>query len=434
MLRKVPLCDAAAGVVRRSSGPGTGVPLRTGRPGARSRKSTAPTTGPGPSTCATPGPRKRRYSAATSPRRPSSTPGCSGSSLRRSKPPRRRPGRRACASASSPTWRSGRTPAARTRGPGRSSSRRGSPSARRRTPSTSAARTGGCRPCTPGPSRPPGTGRWPTSSAPTFPSAAACGSTTSWGCPGCGGFPPGQPPTEGAYVYYDAQGTLGTLAAAAAATGRGRHRRGPGHGRAVAARRTRRPGRARHADAVVRARLVQRAPGPAVVAEELPRHGLHPRPAARRRVPVRVAGDRPAGARPADPLRGRGAGGGRPDGQRLDRRPRQRGAAARPAGARSADEFTVALYGYLAKTPALLIGVNLAEAAGETRSQNMPGTTRRVPELEAPPLRPRRHPGPPGRPGHQRPRPRGRPRRLRRSCRVHRRQESRRGRGAWGGF
>ena len=29
--------------------------------------------------------------------------------------------------------------------------------------------------------------------------------------------PAGRPPTEGAYVYYDAQGTLGTLAAAAAA-------------------------------------------------------------------------------------------------------------------------------------------------------------------------------------------------------------------------
>jgi 4-alpha-glucanotransferase len=40
-----------------------------------------------------------------------------------------------------------------------------------------------------------------------------------------------------------------------------------------------------------------------------------------------------------------------------------------------ADAFTTALYGYLARTPARLIAVNLAEAAGETRSQNMPGTT-----------------------------------------------------------
>ena len=44
-----------------------------------------------------------------------------------------------------------------------------------------------------------------------------------------------------------------------------------------------------------------------------------------------------------------------------------------------AGAFTVALYGYLAKTPALLIGVNLAEAAGERRSQNMPGTTTEYP-------------------------------------------------------
>jgi len=43
------------------------------------------------------------------------------------------------------------------------------------------------------------------------------------------------------------------------------------------------------------------------------------------------------------------------------------------------DEFTEALYGYLALTPALLIGVNLAEAAGETRSQNMPGTSTEYP-------------------------------------------------------
>jgi 4-alpha-glucanotransferase len=45
----------------------------------------------------------------------------------------------------------------------------------------------------------------------------------------------------------------------------------------------------------------------------------------------------------------------------------------------SADAFTAALYGYLARTPALMIGVNLAEAAGEVRSQNMPGTSTEYP-------------------------------------------------------
>jgi 4-alpha-glucanotransferase len=56
-----------------------------------------------------------------------------------------------------------------------------------------------------------------------------------------------------------------------------------------------------------------------------------------------------------------------------------------PAGRRpTADEFTVALYGYLAKTPAALIGVNLAEAAGETRSQNMPGTSDEYPNWKLP--------------------------------------------------
>jgi 4-alpha-glucanotransferase len=56
-----------------------------------------------------------------------------------------------------------------------------------------------------------------------------------------------------------------------------------------------------------------------------------------------------------------------------------------PAGRRpTADEFTVALYGYLAKTPARLIGVNLAEAVGETRSQNMPGTCDEYPNWKLP--------------------------------------------------
>ncbi len=49
-----------------------------------------------------------------------------------------------------------------------------------------------------------------------------------------------------------------------------------------------------------------------------------------------------------------------------------------------ADAFTAALYGYLARTPALLIGVSLAEAAGERRSQNVPGTTTEYPNWRLP--------------------------------------------------
>jgi 4-alpha-glucanotransferase len=48
------------------------------------------------------------------------------------------------------------------------------------------------------------------------------------------------------------------------------------------------------------------------------------------------------------------------------------------------DAFTAALYGYLAKTPALLIGVSLAEAAGERRTQNMPGTVTEYPNWRLP--------------------------------------------------
>jgi len=56
-----------------------------------------------------------------------------------------------------------------------------------------------------------------------------------------------------------------------------------------------------------------------------------------------------------------------------------------PAGSRpDADTFTAALYGYLARTPALLIGVSLADAAGEIRSHNMPGTTTEYPNWRLP--------------------------------------------------
>jgi 4-alpha-glucanotransferase len=56
-----------------------------------------------------------------------------------------------------------------------------------------------------------------------------------------------------------------------------------------------------------------------------------------------------------------------------------------PPGERpDAATFTAALYGYVAMTPALLVGVSLAEAAGERRSQNMPGTTDEYPNWRVP--------------------------------------------------
>jgi 4-alpha-glucanotransferase len=47
-------------------------------------------------------------------------------------------------------------------------------------------------------------------------------------------------------------------------------------------------------------------------------------------------------------------------------------------------EFTVALYGYLARTPAALVGVSLADAVGDTRSQNIPGTSDEYPNWQIP--------------------------------------------------
>ena len=53
-------------------------------------------------------------------------------------------------------------------------------------------------------------------------------------------------------------------------------------------------------------------------------------------------------------------------------------------GRPTADQFTVALYGFLAKTPALLIGVSLADAVGERRTQNVPGTSDEYPNWRIP--------------------------------------------------
>jgi 4-alpha-glucanotransferase len=50
----------------------------------------------------------------------------------------------------------------------------------------------------------------------------------------------------------------------------------------------------------------------------------------------------------------------------------------------SADEFTIALYAYLTRTPAMLIGVSLADATGERRPQNMPGTVDEYPNWRIP--------------------------------------------------
>jgi len=50
----------------------------------------------------------------------------------------------------------------------------------------------------------------------------------------------------------------------------------------------------------------------------------------------------------------------------------------------SPEEFTIALYAYLTRTPAVLIGVSLAEATGERRPQNMPGTVDEYPNWRIP--------------------------------------------------
>jgi len=49
-----------------------------------------------------------------------------------------------------------------------------------------------------------------------------------------------------------------------------------------------------------------------------------------------------------------------------------------------AEQFTVAMYGYLALTPARLVGVSLADAVGDRRTQNVPGTFDEYPNWRVP--------------------------------------------------
>jgi len=49
-----------------------------------------------------------------------------------------------------------------------------------------------------------------------------------------------------------------------------------------------------------------------------------------------------------------------------------------------AEEFAVAMYGYLALTPARLVGVSLADAVGDRRTQNIPGTLDEYPNWRVP--------------------------------------------------
>jgi 4-alpha-glucanotransferase len=55
-----------------------------------------------------------------------------------------------------------------------------------------------------------------------------------------------------------------------------------------------------------------------------------------------------------------------------------------PRGSTGPEQFTVALYAFLTRTPAMLVGVSLADAAGERRPQNIPGTVNEYPNWRIP--------------------------------------------------
>ena len=72
--------------------------------------------------------------------------------------------------------------------------------------------------------------------------------------------------------------------------------------------------------------------------------------------------------------------------RRAGRRPSARRALLAAGRAAGTGEFTVALYGYLRQTPAVLLGVSLADAVGDRRRRTSPARDR-VPELAGPALR-----------------------------------------------
>jgi 4-alpha-glucanotransferase len=195
--------------------------------------------------------------------------------------------------------------------------------------------------------------------------------------------PQGAPPTEGAYVYYDAAGTLGTLAASAAAAGSVVI--GEDLGTVEPWLRDALAGRGVFGTMML---WFERGLAGEPLAPQWWRrnslvtvstHDLPPAAAflSGSQVTDRLALGlltRPEAEERAEAERTVGDWIGALAGQGL-----------LPPGTRPpADAFTAALYGYLARTPALLIGVNLAEAVGEVRSQNMPGTSDEYPNWKLP--------------------------------------------------
>ncbi|MFN8169847.1 MAG: 4-alpha-glucanotransferase [Candidatus Nanopelagicales bacterium] len=189
--------------------------------------------------------------------------------------------------------------------------------------------------------------------------------------------PRGMPAKDGTYVRYDHDALVGILALEAQRAGRCRHRRGPRHRRGVGAGQAARPRYPRHLDPVVRgrrgrcaarARALRRAALTSVTTHDLP-----PTWASSRASTCACATARPA----RQALRG-GVRRGRAVADAWRRLLQDRGLLRPDAGS---EEFVEALHRLIAQSPARLLCVSLADAVGDRRAQNQPGTDRGVPEL-----------------------------------------------------
>ena len=267
-----------------------------------------------------------------------------------------------------------------------------SASARRRTASTSAARTGPSRRGTRSGWPPPATGRWPELFAAALRHAGGLRVDHVMGLFRLWWVPEGMTADRGAYVRYDHAASVAALAGQARAAGAPGHRRGPRHRRPLDPALPGRPRRAGHHDALVRAAAgrLAAAAGP-VAADCMATVGTHDVPtvagfasgdqvAVRARLGLLTSPEEQERARAAALIAGWRA--ALEAARAADRRPGRRAAAA--AAPTAPRELTVALYGYLAATPALLLGVSLADAVGETRSQNIPGTSTEYPNWQIP--------------------------------------------------
>ena len=218
--------------------------------------------------------------------------------------------------------------------------------------------------------------RTATCCVPSCGTPAGCGSTTSWGCSGCGGCRRGVPPAEGTYVRYDHEALVGILALEA-------HRAGAcvvGEDLGTVEPWVRDVLRERGILGTSVLWFERGQSGEPLAPEHWRRlclatvttHDLPPTAGYLRGEHLRIRAGLGLLVRPEDEERAR---------DEADRAAWADALRARGLLREGADERETveALHRYVAATPARLLGVALTDAVGDVRAQNQPGTDRQYP-------------------------------------------------------